>query len=48
MYIKKKLGYFFKFNLFNIRIFYSNYEKKLFICYYIILLIYNNIIIIIV
>ena len=29
MYIKK-LGYFFKFNLFNFRIFYSNYKKKLF------------------
>ena len=37
MYIKKKLGYFFKFNLFNFRIFYSNYERKLFY-----LLLYNN------
>ena len=35
MYIKK-LGYFFKLNLFNFRIFYSTYERKL---YY--LLLYN-------
>ena len=35
MYIKK-LGYFFLFNLFNFKIFYSNYESKL---YY--LLLYN-------